>query len=201
MSVKLITGLVRFSYVNVWQPKEDDNGNTKYSVSLLFPKKNKNAVNAVKHAIREAADEAKQAGTFGKKDPKKMKAFKWALRDGDEEREDDPNYAGMYFMNVWCKEQPLIGDADKQEILDEDEFYSGCWGRASIMLSGFEKDGNMGISAYLHSVQKLRDGDRLSGRDSLENDFADDVDDDEFDVVGDFVGYDDDEDEDDDGIF
>lgn len=187
MSVKLVTGLVRFSYAHVWQPKQVKGGEElKYSVSLLFPKKNKNAVKAVKAAIEEAFNEAKDSGKFGKKDPRKSTSFKWALRDGDEEREDDADYKGMYFMNATSKEAPLIGDADKQEIVDEDEFYSGCWGRACVNLAGFNHEGNMGISCYLQSVQKLKDGVKLAGRDSLESAFEEDIDEEEFNILGDF---------------
>ena len=38
MSTKVITGKVRFSFVNIFEPKEDNNGgNPKYSVTLLIP--------------------------------------------------------------------------------------------------------------------------------------------------------------------
>ena len=194
MGVKVITGLVRFSYANVWEPKKDKNDNLKYSVALLFPKKNKNALNKIIQAIDEAVAEGKENGDFGKKNPgtfkkksAKVEGFKWCLRDG-ETKEENEEYQGMMFLNASSKEAPLIGDADKQEIVDEDEFYSGCWGRASIVLFPYNSDGNIGIGCYLHSVQKLKDGERLSGRDSLENDFDEEIEEDEFDVIEEYGG-------------
>ena len=38
MSTKVVTGKVRFSFVNVWEPKEPQGGgDPKYSVTLLIP--------------------------------------------------------------------------------------------------------------------------------------------------------------------
>ena len=202
MGVKVVTGLVRFSYANVWKPKEDDNGNKKYSAALLFPKKNKNALKALIESINEAIKEGVDNGTFQGKNPgtfnkknSKLPKFSWCLRDGEEKEDDNPEYEGMMFLNASSKEAPLIGDADRQEIVDEEDFYSGCWGRAAIVLFPFNTDGNMGIGAYLQSVQKLRDGEKLAGRESLDSAFADDIDEDEFDVIEDYGGEEDDEDD------
>ncbi len=198
MGVKIVTRLVRFSYANVWHPREDDHGNMKYSIALLFPKKNENAIRLVQEAIDEALTEGKNKGVFGKKDPgtfkkknTKMPNFKWLLRDGDDQ-EDKPEYEDMMYLNASSNEQPLLGDADRQEIVDEDEFYSGCWGRACVVISAFNRDGNMGITAYLHSLQKLREGEKLSGRDSLENAFADtdDIDEQELSIIGGYANHD-----------
>ncbi len=41
MSTKVITGKVRFSYVNVWEPKSVNGSDPKYSVSLIIPKSDK----------------------------------------------------------------------------------------------------------------------------------------------------------------
>lgn len=209
MGQKVVTGLVRFSYANVWKPKEDKNGNLKYSVALMFPKKNKNALKAIIQAVNDAVEEGVDDGTFQSKKPgtfnkknSKLPKFSWCLRDGDEKEDENPEYEGMMFLNASSKEAPLIGDADRNEIVDEEDFYSGCWGRAAIVLFPFNTDGNIGIGAYLQSVQKLRDGEKLAGRDSLESAFADDIDDDEFNIIDEYGGegeetHDDEEDADD----
>lgn len=36
--LKVITGEVRFSYANVWDPKSINGGKPKFSVSLIIPK-------------------------------------------------------------------------------------------------------------------------------------------------------------------
>lgn len=174
---KVITGLVRFSYANVFEPKAAQEGaKEKYSVSILIPKKNKATLKAMEEAIEAAV--GLSAAKFKNKDPKKLKNFKWPLRDGDEEREDDENYAGMMFVNASSDNKPSIVDADKDQIFDADDFYSGCWGRASVNFYGFSVSGNMGIACGLNNLQKLKDGDRLSGGASAAEDFADDFEDD-----------------------
>ena len=35
LNTKVITGKVRFSYVNVWEPKSINGSNPKYSISIL----------------------------------------------------------------------------------------------------------------------------------------------------------------------
>ena len=60
--------------------------------------------------------------------------------------------------------------------MDKEEFYSGCYGRASINFYAFNVSGNKGIAAGLNNLQKLEDGERLSGGSSAEEDFSDDDD-------------------------
>ena len=53
---KVITSKkVRWSYVNVWQPKADENGGTpKYSISLIIDKSDKETIDKVRSAIQSA---------------------------------------------------------------------------------------------------------------------------------------------------
>ena len=37
-STKVVTGVVRLSYANVWEPASINGSNPKYSVSLIIPK-------------------------------------------------------------------------------------------------------------------------------------------------------------------
>lgn len=171
---KVITGRVRFSYVHVWEKQAiDEGGEEKYSVALIIPKKDKAGVKNIQQAI----EAAKQAGKskWGGKIPAKLKL---PLRDGDEERPDDEAYADSYFLNATCKTKPGVVDADVSPILDQDEFYSGCYGRASITFFPFDVSGNRGVACGLNHVQKLADGEPLGGRSSAESDFADEFDDD-----------------------
>ena len=43
-ATKVITGEVRFSYLNVFEPKSINDSEAKYSVSLLIPKDRKSVV-------------------------------------------------------------------------------------------------------------------------------------------------------------
>lgn len=180
-STKVITGIVRFSYANVWEPKSDDDGEKKYSVSLIIPKDDKKTIRAIQKAI-EAAKTAGES-KFGGKIPKNLKL---PLRDGDIEREEDENYANSYFVNANCKTQPGIVDKTGQPIIDSTEFYSGCYGHASITFYAFNTNGNKGIACGLNNLMKTEDGEPLGGRSRAEDDFkdlidsGDEDDDDEF---------------------
>lgn len=168
---KVITGLVRFSYTHVWEPAAVGEGSDKkYSVSLIIPKSDKRTVEAIKKAV-EAAKQIGIAGKFGGKAPATLKL---PLRDGDIDRPDDEAYKGAYFLNASCKTKPGIVDAKREEILDQTEFYSGCYGRASLNFYAFNTQGNKGIAAGLNNLQKLKEGEPLGGRMPAEEDFKDD---------------------------
>lgn len=88
----------------------------------------------------------------------------------------------MYFLNANSTQKPGIVDKDLNEILDPDEVYSGCWGRASINFYAFNTNGNKGVGVGLNNIQKLKDDTRLgAARASAESDFGDGFEDDEDD--------------------
>jgi hypothetical protein len=62
--------------------------------------------------------------------------------------------------------------------MDQGEFYSGCYGRASIVFFAYNTNGSRGVSAALQNLQKLENGEPLGGKSRPEDDFATDVDED-----------------------
>lgn len=179
--MKVITGPnTRWSYCNAWEPKAINGGTPKYSVSLIIPKSDKVTVTRIKAAIQAAYKEgtAKLRGN-GKSIPP-LQALKTPLRDGDIERPDDPAYANAYFVNANSATAPGIVDANRQEIIDHFEVYSGVYGRASINFYAFNSNGNKGIACGLNNLQKIRDGEPLGGRTRAEDDFAEDYEDEDF---------------------
>ena len=180
MSTKVVTGLVRFSYVNIFNSRSFQAGqDAKYSICLLIPKKDKELVKKLKAAI----DEAVQEGIASKWGGKKPASLKLPLRDGDEERAAEaPEYERMYFLNANSTRKPGIVDKDRNEIIDPEEVYSGCWGRASINFYAFNTNGNRGVGVGLTNIQKIKDDEALGGvRASAETDFGDDFEVDEDD--------------------
>ena len=88
----------------------------------------------------------------------------------------------MYFLNANSTKKPGIVDKDLNEILDPEEVYSGCWGRASINFYAFNTNGNRGVGVGLNNIQKIKDDEALGGvRASAETDFGDDFEVDEDD--------------------
>ena len=180
MATKVITGKVRFSYVNIFRSRAFREGqDAKYSICLLIPKEDK----ATLAKIAAATDEAIQEGISSKWGGKRPKNLHLPLRDGDEERAGEaPEYAGMMFLNANSNTKPGIVDKDLNEILDPDEVYSGCWGRASINFFPYDSNGNRGVGVGLNNIQKLKDGERLgAARAKAEDDFGDGFEDDEED--------------------
>jgi len=175
MSTKVITGKALMSYVHVFEPHAMEEGQEKkYSVSILIPKDDEKTIAKIEAAV-EAAIEAGKSKLS--KNGKLVKKLKLPLRDGDEEREDDENYQGMYFVNATSKNKPKIVDRDLEPIMDKEDFYSGCWGRASLNFYAFDVSGNKGIACGLNNLQFLEDGIPLSGGSSAEEDFSEPFDD------------------------
>jgi hypothetical protein len=164
---KVITGKVRLSYANIWEPKSINGGDEKYSVSLIIPKSDVKTIDEIKTIIEHAKQEGK--AKFGGKIPANLKL---PLRDGDVERPDDEAYKNSYFVNANSKDRPQVVDKNIKPILDQNEVYSGCYGRASITFYAFNQNGNKGIACGLQNIQKLSDGEPLSGRSRAEDDFT-----------------------------
>lgn len=164
---------VRFSYANVHQPVSMNGSDLKYSLSIIIPKSDKEAIKKVKDAVQKAIDENKDK--FGGKVPNNLKT---PLRDGDVDREEDEAYEGAYFVNANSKVKPGIVDADVNPVLDQSEFYSGCYGRVSLTFYAYNVNGNRGIAAGLQNIMKTSEGEPLGGRSRAEDDFSDEDDDD-----------------------
>jgi hypothetical protein len=165
--VKLVTGKARFSYANVFSPKASVEGGTpKYSVSIIIPKSDKETIAKIQKAFDDT--KAASAALFGGTVPKGLKG---GLRDGDEEK-DDPVYANSYFINANSVQKPGVVDQDLNPIIDASEFYSGCYGRASITFYPYNAQGSKGIACGLNNIQKLEDGEKLGGGSNAAADFA-----------------------------
>ena len=167
-NTKVVTGVVRLSYANVWEPKSINGGAEKYSVSLIIPKSDKKTISEIEKAIDNAIKEG--ASKFGGKIPNKA-ALKLPLRDGDLER-DDEAYKDSFFVNANSTTAPQIVDTRVQPILDRNEVYSGVYARVSVNFYAFNSNGNKGIACGLGNIQKVHDGEPLSGRTNAADDFT-----------------------------
>ena len=173
-STKVVTGKVRFCYVNVFEPTAMSEGDTpKYNVCLLIPKSDTKTLDKIKAAITAAKQlgKAKLANKNGQLPADAT--LKLPLRDGDVERPDDEAYKGMMFINANSQRKPSIVDKDLNPIMETSEFYSGCYGRASINFYAFNVQ-SKGVAAGLNNLQKLSDGEPLAGGSTADEDFGGD---------------------------
>ena len=165
---KVVTGTVRLSYANVWEPKSINGGAEKYSVSIIIPKSDKKTIAAINAAVDAAIEEG--LAKFGGKKPNKA-ALKLPLRDGDTER-DDEAYADSYFVNANSQTPPQIVDQNVNPIMNRSEVYSGVYARVSLNFYAFNSNGNKGVACGLGNIQKVRDGQPLGNRSTAEDDFS-----------------------------
>lgn len=169
---KVITGKVRFCYEHVFEPTAvNDGDDPKYSVCILIPKTDTKTVDAVKKAVEAAKVAGKSK--IADKNGRIPANIKLPLRDGDDERGDQPEFEGMYFLNANSNRKPTIVDKDLNAIMSRDEFYSGCYGRASLNFYAFNVQ-SKGIACGLNNLQKLADGEPLAGGSTAEEDFGGD---------------------------
>lgn len=173
MSELIKTGKVRFSFCNVFEPRSMGEGqDARYSVTLLIPKSDTETIQKINTAIAEATKEG-NSKVFGTTVSKP----KIPIYDGDGLRPSGEAFGeeckGCYVLTANSTQQPGIVDAKCERIMNKDEFYSGCYGRATIRFFAYNKNGNKGIGCGLGNLQKLEDGESLSGRTRAEDDFAD----------------------------
>lgn len=158
MSHRITIGKVRFSYLNVFEAKETPNGEKKYSVSLIIPKKDTKTIEAINKAISDVIAESQaKLGTSNKA------KLRIPLRDGDVDKEEDEAYQNSYFINASNKRQPVVVDNHNNKILDPDEVYSGCYGFACISFFAYNSNGNKGVGCCIEAIQKTNDGESLGG--------------------------------------
>lgn len=171
-STKVVTGKVRFCYVNVFEPTAMNEGEApKYNVCILISKDDKVTIDKINKAIAAAkeAGKAKLANKNGQLPADA--ALKLPLRDGDVERADDPAFKNCYFINANSNRKPSIVDRDLNPIMEKEEFYSGCYGRVSINFYAFNVS-SKGVAAGLNNLQKLEDGEMLAGGSTANEDFG-----------------------------
>ena len=162
-STKVTTPKFRASYANVFIARAINEGeDPKYSITMLF-NKNDPGLKRMKIAAKVARD-----AKWGNKPPKNLRN---PFRDGDEEEDKGDAYKGKIFVYASGKSKPGILDADKIDITSAEEFYSGCYARATINAFAYDTKGNKGISFGLNNLQKLGDGERLDGHTSADDDF------------------------------
>lgn len=179
---KVTTPKFRASFAWVFKPQppmEGSTGGPKYGVTMLFdaaarktPQYDAMKKLAIAAAKEKFGDKLKPDGNgwfIGLRNP---------FRDGAEKAELE-GYEGTMFASATSKMQPGLVDAQLQRIISEEDFYSGCYARATVTAYGYDKAGNRGVAFGLQNIQKLADGEPFSGRTAAEND---------FDSVDDFVG-------------
>lgn len=181
------TGLVRFSYVTLVEPRIPKGSDTaKYSLALLIPKSDKTTISELKAAQKNAYQRAVRE-LWGGKEPK----IKSTIKDGDGTRDNGEPFGdeakGHWVLNVSSKKKPLVVDRNRNPI-DPEEVSSGDYGRVNINAFAYDRE-QRGVTFGLNNVQFIRKGEPLGGGisvdaafgDSFEDEWEDDDDSEDFD--------------------
>jgi Protein of unknown function (DUF2815) len=169
----IITSEVRLSFVHVFTPHSMEAGkDPKYSATLLFPHPSTlsgKALEDYNRCIGKLKEQAVAAARekWGAELPKNLRT---PFRDQGE-KEYEGYVKGAVFLNVTSKQKPGVVDASVQDIIDPSQLYSGCYARVSVRAFAYDNKGNRGVAFGLQNVQKLRDGDPLSGKPTAHEDF------------------------------
>lgn len=178
--LKVVLGKHRVTYVHVKEPTAfEDGGDKKYDCTFLIPK-NHPDVAKIKAVIKSAYNANKESLFKGL--PMTSPKFWNPLRDGSEWLEEHPDateYEDHFFIKAATKSQPAVFDRDKQDILDLDEVYSGCFCRGVMVAFAFNNK-SKGVAFFLNSLMKMEDGERLGGFSANADDYEDMEDEDDL---------------------
>lgn len=173
--MSVMTPKFRVSYPNVFKPKRNElSKKDEYSVVALFPKDAD--LSALKAAVKKVIED--KLGADEKKWPKNIRL---PFRDqGEKKKTNDEgkevlpsgHVEGAIFLNLKSATRPGVVNQNVEDIIDETDFYAGCWARATVNPYYYDQAGNKGVSLGLVNIQKVGEGDPLSGRSTPTDDFA-----------------------------
>lgn len=163
------------AYVNLFTPRQrtdrkgNPQGEPKYGLALFFRRDQEDE-------LQEMMDlaEAKLKEAFGPKamDLVRKGKINWPFSDTEDMDEpsapfDQPGWA----VNFKTSDKPGIVDAEAEPIMDKSEVYSGMEARVSCRCFTYDNE-SKGVAYALVNVQKIDDGERMSGNPSAEDDFG-----------------------------
>lgn len=175
MTTKAITSEFRVSWPHVFKAQKNDlNGKDEFSVIAIFPlNADLSGLKAIAlEALKEkfGADQTKWSKTL--RSPFRKCKEKWKeVTDEKTGKTTTVIPAGFEdgeatWINFKSTSRPGVVDEDVQDILEERNFYSGCYAIADVNANAYDQKGNKGVSIYLNNVQKRRDGEPLGGKSS-----------------------------------
>jgi len=153
-----LTPEFRVSFPKVFEPNEDG----KYGLAMIFD-------DDVDFSALEAAVEAKRKEKWPKGAPKGCMD---PILDGNNSTAAREELVDKFYINGKCgKYKPGLVGSDRNPIVDEAEFYPGCWARAVVTVYAWAFKGKCGVSVNVRNIQKLRDDEPLISRVKAEDEF------------------------------
>jgi hypothetical protein len=168
-------GIARYCALITPRTRKDKNGqptgDPKYQITLIYA--DAGELKAMKKAAMAVGIEK-----FGSKFPDLVKKGKanWPFGKNVDKEDDDGNRIPGFedddgeYVGFKTKDKPGVVDADAEPIMDKSEIYDGMTARVSCRPFSYDNE-SKGVAFYLINVQKLDDGNRLSGDPAAEDDF------------------------------
>ena len=141
-------------FPSLFQPKRfEGSDQEKYEAVLVFPAGTD--LSGLKENAKAALNERFPNGVKGARNP---------FRNGDEVAEAwGEHFKGATFLRVSSQLKPVIVDAGKRPITDEEKVYSGCVVRAAVHAYAYDNRGNRGVGFGLDALQVVEAGERIGG--------------------------------------
>lgn len=162
-----LTPIGRVSFPKLFEPSINDQGKKSWSVVLVFDKA---AQATPEFAEMVKTIEQTAAERFGTKIPSGIKRKSLEPKSGypitsTAAKEQYFGWAddGSVMVTLSSRYPALVVDRDKSEILEQDQVYAGCYARASYSCYAYSASGNEGVSLGLRALQKVKDGEALTG--------------------------------------
>ena len=165
---------VKIDYPHFLTPyKSDFQDKAKYGCVILIDKQDTEQIKNLNLFLKQIAQWAMSEKWNNIKPPTENIN---PLKDGDGVKRNglpySESYKGHYILNCSSTNAPGLRDEYKKEVTDEKKFYRGCFCHISVDFFAYNKNGNKGISTRLVNVMFVKDGERLGGDPTADEDFA-----------------------------
>lgn len=143
----------RFIFSNVFEPLTDEYNDNEYIACILIDKKDIECLGVINEALQYLGTDALTLKDM----------------DTDEDKKNSEVFKNKYLLRTKSKNKPDIVDLYGNH-LTADDFYNGCYGYVSCVLTSYTYMNKVGVTAYLNNICKVADGEPL-GVSSAINDF------------------------------
>jgi hypothetical protein len=157
---------------------DENHPDLKYTIRCLFPHPDamapeyKAEYESFMRTLKKQADEAgvRKWGPDKKKWPADLRT---PFRDQAEKDYEGFTPGAVYIQPSTKKKRQVIdGQKNNADIVDESQFYAGCYARARVHIYAYgSADTARGFAIDLGNIQKTRDGEPLSGRLKAQDEF------------------------------
>lgn len=157
---RVLTPEFRVNYPNVFKPQAPKpTDRLKYSITMMFPKDSD--LTGIKEAIKQA-----KIAAFGSKEnwPEDLQS---PVSDGDAPKHAEKEGCKNHWVIKASSnedQKPGVVDENVEPILNQADFYPGCYARAYLLAMTWEYMGKRGVMFILDHVQKTRDGKAFGGK-------------------------------------